>query len=236
MENQTGYDLSAAIENWRQELAAQAGLSADERRELETHLRDAIVGFQQRGLNNEESFWLARRRVGQPQQLGEEFLKADPAKVWRERVFWMVLAFFLIVTLGSIPNTVSAFIADDGQPEGIPFFLLYFLLFVIFNWVPLIVVILLGAGKMTRQFSKASDLISGRYRAALVVFVLVFMSLVLNYFAVPHMNAMMAKAGSHELPAPSIAFGFGEVLVPLVPALLLIWLFPSGNPKRLQRT
>jgi hypothetical protein len=91
MENQTRFDLNAAIENWRNELAAQPNLASDDRRELETHLRDAIAGFQQRGLNDEESFWLACRRVGQPQQLGEEFVKADPAKAWRERIFWMAL-------------------------------------------------------------------------------------------------------------------------------------------------
>jgi hypothetical protein len=96
MENQTGYDLNAAIESWRQELAAQGNLTVEVRRELETHLRDAIAGFQQRGLNCEESFWLACKRVGQPPQLGEEFAKADPAAVWRERVFWMALASVLI--------------------------------------------------------------------------------------------------------------------------------------------
>ena len=102
MENQTRFDLNAAIENWRQELAAQSNLASDDRRELETHLRDSVAEFRQRGLNDEESFWLARRRVGQPQQLGEEFVKADPAKVWRERVFWMWLAVFLSSTLGSL--------------------------------------------------------------------------------------------------------------------------------------
>ena len=104
MENQTRFDLNAAIESWRNELAAQPDLASDDRRELETHLRDAVTGLQQRGLNDEESFWLARRRVGQPQQIGEEFVKADPAKVWRERIFWMVagiwgiclLAFFVM--------------------------------------------------------------------------------------------------------------------------------------------
>src|SRR5450631_1233035 len=91
METQTRYDLNAAIENWRAELAVQPNLTAEVRRELETHLRDAIAGFQQRGLNDEESFWLACKRVGQPPQLGEEFVKANPAAIWRERVFWMVL-------------------------------------------------------------------------------------------------------------------------------------------------
>jgi len=92
MENQTRFDLNVAIENWRNELAAQPELASEDRRELETHLRDAIAGFRQRGLNDEESFWLARRRVGQPPQLGEEFVKANPAAVWLERVFWMTIS------------------------------------------------------------------------------------------------------------------------------------------------
>ena len=75
METQTRYNLNAAIENWRQEMASQANLTAEVRRELETHLHDAIAGFQHRGLNDEESFWLARHRVGQPQKLNEEFMK-----------------------------------------------------------------------------------------------------------------------------------------------------------------
>jgi hypothetical protein len=94
MENQTRFDLKAAVESWRNELAAQPNLATDDRSELETHLRDAIAGFQQRGLNDEESFWLARRRVGQPPQIGEEFVKADPIKAWRERAFWIVTVVF----------------------------------------------------------------------------------------------------------------------------------------------
>jgi hypothetical protein len=96
MENQTRFDLNAAIENWRNELAAQPNLASDDRRELETHLRDAIAEFQRRGLNDEESFWLARRRVGQPPQLGEEFLKENPMMIWRERAFWITVGVVML--------------------------------------------------------------------------------------------------------------------------------------------
>ena len=64
MENQTRFDLNAAIESWRQELAGQLNLASDDRRELEAHLRDSIAEFRQRGLNEEESFWLARDACG----------------------------------------------------------------------------------------------------------------------------------------------------------------------------
>jgi hypothetical protein len=92
MATQTRFDLNAAIETWRNELAAQPQLTPDDRRELERHLADAIADLRGRGLNEEEAFWLARRRIGQPRQLAEEFVKENPSEVWRERIFWMALA------------------------------------------------------------------------------------------------------------------------------------------------
>ncbi|MGA2870782.1 MAG: permease prefix domain 1-containing protein [Verrucomicrobiota bacterium] len=92
MENQTRFDLNTALENWRTELAAQPSLSAENQRELETHLRDTFAELKARGLSEEESFWLARRRVGQTHQLAAEFVKADSTQIWRDRVFWMTVA------------------------------------------------------------------------------------------------------------------------------------------------
>src|SRR5438067_248140 len=91
METRTRFDLKAAIQGWREQVASQSGISAEGGRELETHLTDSIAGLRERGLNDEEAFWLARRRVGNPQELGEEFAREDPATVWRERVFWVAL-------------------------------------------------------------------------------------------------------------------------------------------------
>jgi len=92
MDNPSYFDLNVALENWQAELAAQPGLSAENRRELETHLRDTFAELKSHGLNEEESFWLARRRVGQTQQIAAEFVKADSTQVWRDRVFWMAVA------------------------------------------------------------------------------------------------------------------------------------------------
>jgi hypothetical protein len=75
MENQTRFDLNAAIENWRNELAAQPNLASDDRRELETHLRDLISEFRREGIGDEESFRLASEKIGQLRQVGKEFRK-----------------------------------------------------------------------------------------------------------------------------------------------------------------
>jgi hypothetical protein len=99
MENQTRFDLNAAIENWRNELAAQPNLAPDDRRELETHLRDSIAGFQQRGLNDEESFKSARGRVGQLPLVGKEFGKVG-SNYWNKPMVmmaWVIFAASLIL-------------------------------------------------------------------------------------------------------------------------------------------
>ena len=92
MATETRFDLNSAIETWRNELATQSQLTPDDRRELERHLADSIADLRGRGLADEEAFWLARRRIGRPQQLAEEFKKVNPGSVWPERAFWMAVA------------------------------------------------------------------------------------------------------------------------------------------------
>jgi hypothetical protein len=232
METQTRFDLNAALENWRQELAAQPGLAADNRRELEAHLRDAIAGFQQRGLNDEESFLLARHRIGQPQRLGEEFEKADPAKVWRERIFWMVLFYFLMGTLSTVPWFMGILFSKPGAGGNLPASVLVFLLRV----SPLIAIVLLGAGKMTRQFSRLIQLVDGRFRLASAAFILILISSVLQYFGIMlsdlNFEALQTSVG---IPFQHHAISIGQILPPVVAlfilALLLIWLMPAQNRK-----
>ena len=92
MATQARFDLNTAIETWRNELVAQPQLTPDDRRELERHFTDSIADLRGRGLGDEESFWLARRRIGQPQRLAAEFKKVNPGSVWPERAFWMAFA------------------------------------------------------------------------------------------------------------------------------------------------
>ena len=115
MENKTRFDLNAAVESWQQELAAQPELTPDVRRELETHLRDTVTELQQRGLSEEESFWLARRRAGQPKQLGEEFGKTDPGNRWHKRAFGILIVLFgiylwlMLISFSQLWMSVSLF-------------------------------------------------------------------------------------------------------------------------------
>jgi hypothetical protein len=235
MENQTRFDLNAAVENWRNELAAQPNLASDDRRELETHLRDAIAGFQQRGLNDEESFWLARRRVGQPQPLGEEFEKADPVKIWRERACWMVTAILAAFLLGNISTSfatiiVSEFPSVSKLTTGTTLSLLFWLLQISG------IMILLMRVHTRERLSMLAPFFQNRFRLAItaisvVLTIEVFCAAILFW-------AYVAFQGDYSPGGPFAFIGnfmIHSVIRELGLVAILVWLMPTQNQKAPKR-
>ena len=97
MEYKTRDRINSAVESWRRELAGQAGLTAEIRRELETHLADCISAFRQLGLSDEECFRLACQRIGRPQKLDAEFEKVmNPATFWKRPMLIAAWAVFVV--------------------------------------------------------------------------------------------------------------------------------------------
>jgi hypothetical protein len=166
MENQYRFDLNAAVENWRNQLAAQLQLTPDDRRELEKHLADSIAEFRGRGLNEEESFWLAQRRIGRPEKIAEEFEKANPGQVWRERAFWMVLALLAFSLWTSLVACVQLrhWITD--------FWVIY--LWILAIYLPIIVFpIFLGWGRAVKMVTAFATLFKTRWHIAISVILFV---------------------------------------------------------------
>jgi len=226
MENQTRFDLNATIENWRNELAAQPTLTPDTRRELETHLRDSISELRQRGLKDEESFWLARRRVGQPQQLGEEFAKADPVSVWRERVIWIAAGSLLVdfwqVTLECVP-------LHNWMKHPVE---MYIYLLVIYL-PPIFVAVLLAMGRMNKLICASARCFQSRLWLVIGVMAFIFMRVSqafveyagLNHVHTPNSNAM-------EIVQLDL---FSGLIWPLALTGLIAWLLPTQKRKTPQR-
>jgi hypothetical protein len=236
MENQTRFNLNAALENWRQELAGQANLTAEVRRELETHLRDAIAELCQRGLNEEESFGLARRRVGQPEQLAEEFVKADPAAVWRERVFWMatgaLAALFLLTTTTPLITIISYCFPSAGK-------IVDELTLSLMLWVLQIlgITFLIVRGNMNLQSSLLASFFKDRFRFAIMTISVLLIAK--TFCATIMLWVYVASRNVHGFNGgPSAFIGnyvFASLVFELVPVAILIWLLPTQNRKTPKR-
>jgi hypothetical protein len=249
METRTRFDLSAAVEEWRKQLAGQPGLTADNRRELETHVQDSIATLQQRGLTEEESFWIACRRVGQPRRLAEEFVKEDPIAVWRDRLFWIAIGFGVIRLWLGFPSYLLDWLRSGiARLFALNFYLPDWVLFyvplrtqwvtdfiirnqifgVLFRWAPLFCLIaLLATGRLSRPAFLVRFLFESRARLLLAAGV----SLALYYsWAV----AQAIRILGHVTPGPgipSMAFAIqlalGNAIISVLLVGLIAWLLPA---------
>ena len=255
MENQTRFDLNAAMENWRHELAAQPPLAPDNRRELETHLRDALAELKARGLNDEESFWLARRRVGPPQKLAEEFVKNDPAKTWRERVFWAAVIVLAIRFWSEISAIATGFFlglavhllhhhpAFSPFPDWVRFYLplpssidpfalvcspFTEIALRCLTYLPVAwIAYLLLRGRLERRFSWIQNILSSRRR-----FLFVTLPVFSIYFALVGsalLSYLLNRNGNFS--ATMISGELTSLLFPPILIAVIAWLMPTDNPK-----
>ena len=102
MENQTSFDLSGAIQEWRRNLAQSASFLSADLDELEGHLRDAISALQATGLSSEESLLIASKRIGTRQALESEFVKIHAGQAWLNRPWLAGLLQIVTPGLGNL--------------------------------------------------------------------------------------------------------------------------------------
>jgi hypothetical protein len=100
---QTRFDLNVAIEDWRRELSAQRNLPPEARRELDGHLQDSFAELRRRGLNEAESFWLARKRMGEPQLLNQQFKIAMKTTLYHRSLPVAIAAWAIFVVSFFLP-------------------------------------------------------------------------------------------------------------------------------------
>lgn len=235
MATQTRFDLNAAIENWRNELAAQLELSADDLRELEKHLADSMADLQQRGLSHEESFWLARRRMGQPQQLAEEFVKAEPGKIWRDRLFWILFTYLVMGFVDSVRGLINMLMGWNLNWWQVVLTLIPYTF-------PLVFIILICIGKADRPLLWFTKLVGSRFRLGVLSAALIFLYFICELFtqiiANQSIQEMDAKMGIHSLMPPfsvTISRLIPIVVIMMVLSLFLVWLLPKSNQKAGQK-
>ena len=113
MENQTSFNLTSALEQWRSRLAGHDCFDAAQLKELESHVREGVAEWTAKGLTELEAFGIATRRLGSGLDLAEEFGKEDGREVWRSRLFWMVVG---VTAMGSIQQLMN--LAAIGAVTG----------------------------------------------------------------------------------------------------------------------
>jgi hypothetical protein len=119
------FDLEERLEQWRQRFTSMEALRGSDIEELEQHLRDSMAALTSNGLDAEEAFIIATRRVGAPGSVEREFAKVNGSHIWSQRVFWMaagvlgyVVCGFAIAAIASLSQIFVVFTGGKGASVG----------------------------------------------------------------------------------------------------------------------
>ncbi|MEO1236374.1 MAG: hypothetical protein AAFX76_06245 [Planctomycetota bacterium] len=112
-------DVNLSIRRWRDALASRESIGTEQLDELQDHLEAELRRIPLSGISEEERVLLAARRVGAADTVDRAFFEADPGRVWRRRIFWMILGFFV---LAEVPAAVlSVFTGIAALALAMPF-------------------------------------------------------------------------------------------------------------------
>ena len=121
MESSNQFDVEKEIISWRSELGGS--LATQELDELENHLRESMDELASEKLTAEEAFTLAKRRLGNPVDLRNEYQKTNPSRLWSIRVCWMLvgyLSFTLIDITAALFSKLTVLISySSGLQSGL---------------------------------------------------------------------------------------------------------------------
>jgi hypothetical protein len=119
------FNLENTISEWKRRVQQAESVTQDNVDELEEHLREAISGFIQKGLTEEEAFQVASMRLGEHAVLSKEYGKVNGTTVWRRRILWMLFGYVGGIALASgisgfssCVSTLSAYLGYSGWPAG----------------------------------------------------------------------------------------------------------------------
>ncbi len=128
------FDLEESIKLWRKSLRRNQALEDSYVEELESHLREKIDDFVNKGLNEETSFYMAEKEIGKTESIGEEYYKTDtkhriPHQPWKANLWTPMLLYnYLKIVLRNIRHSKSGtFINVSGLAVGFASFILIFL-------------------------------------------------------------------------------------------------------------
>jgi hypothetical protein len=181
------FDLRKNISEWKKSFLYKESFTNENLDELENHLTEQINGLKQLGLSDEESFWVAQKRIGNINALNIEFGKVNFLDIIRKRIFWMLfgiavftLAFYSMGTFSFISYSIIRIV--DIKLVTLTY-LIYSVQEVLFL-MPIILILWIMSGEKPEIFEKFilrfAKRISGR-RIGIMGLVILALSLLTSF-------------------------------------------------------
>lgn len=87
--------------------------------ELEDLVLEKTEGLKEKGLTDEEAFWVAIHQVGDPDSLNGEYRKVNLKSIWKKRLFWLFGGYVLFTILHWLIKIPSSFLYSFWKLDSI---------------------------------------------------------------------------------------------------------------------
>lgn len=105
------FQLEAAIRNWKDKLYQSNTFTKSDIEELETHLVDEMSSLKDKGLSEEEIFYIASNRIGSVDMLSSEFAKVNCNTLWLKRIVWLLSGYIIISFAQKLISVITTYIS-----------------------------------------------------------------------------------------------------------------------------
>jgi hypothetical protein len=113
------FDLDKSILEWKQSFQQGSSIDQESIEELESHLRESVADLNRKGLNDEESFFVAINRLGHASSLKAEFKKNSSLGANQDRLIWMLSGYLGINLCGILSSAVVSSFATGMAYTGV---------------------------------------------------------------------------------------------------------------------
>jgi len=107
MERKIEFNLQECVNNWAGQLKSEPSFTESDSEELKSHLLDLVDELKKSGLDDEEAFWVASKRMGNRQEWGAGYEEVNRPFIQMRRSLLIlagVLAYFLLYYFTSISS------------------------------------------------------------------------------------------------------------------------------------
>jgi hypothetical protein len=100
------FDLEKCISDWKRSFQQSCSICEESIEELESHLRESIDDLRRKGLNEEEGFIIATKRLGHAAKLEREYKKNGLVGANQDRLIWMLSGYLGITLCGIFATAI----------------------------------------------------------------------------------------------------------------------------------
>ena len=133
--------LNQKIDQFGHNLLSYKSMRPEDQEELKSHFENAVFDLLENGLTEEEALYIATQRLGNLDQIDEEYAKTNTGYLWQKRFLWLIAGYFLfslipyLVMYASYPIhrflEIESFMLPSGEMFVYDFYLPYPLYFLI---------------------------------------------------------------------------------------------------------